>query len=225
MKQNKVLIAEDEPTILRVIKTYFEKNNFIVFTATDGEEALSIFQDADIDIIILDIMMPKVNGFEVAKRIRSSSSVPIIVMTALGEEQDMLKGYSLKVDDYIVKPFSPKVLVAKVENLLSRVNSPLELKQDYQIGELVMNFIANSASIHGKELSLSKTEFSLLAFFVKNEEKACSRALLLDEIWGMDVFVDNRIIDTYIKTLRKQLKPYDYIKTVFGVGYKFSVKE
>ncbi len=225
MAKNKILIVEDEPTILRVIKTYFEKNNYDVYTATDGQEALDIFKETNIDLLVLDIMLPKIDGFEVARIIRSSSNLPIIVMTAMGEEQDMLKGYSLKVDDYIVKPFSPKVLVAKVNNLLNRILNPSEMKQIYELGNLKINFAANQVFLDDTELSLSKTEFSLLTFFVKNMDKACSRELLLDEIWGMDVYVDDRIIDTYIKTLRKQLKPYNYIKTVFGVGYKFSLSE
>lgn len=224
MGKKSILIAEDEPTILRIMKSYFEKSNYDVYCAANGEAAVKIFQQTDIDIVVLDIMMPKLDGFEVVKRIRSSSDTPIIIMTALGEEQDMLKGYGLKIDDYIVKPFPPKVLVMKVDNLLSRIKQPKELKQEYKIGALCFDFIANDASLDGVKLNLSKTEFALLCYFIKNEGKACSRELLLDEVWGMDVYVDDRIIDTYIKTLRKQLKPYDYIKTIFGIGYKFSVE-
>lgn len=223
--QNKILIVEDEPTIQRVVKAYFEKNGYEVFTASDGMSAVDTFNDTKIDIVVLDIMLPKLDGFEVAKIIRSSSNVPIIMMTALGQEADMLKGYSLKVDDYIIKPFSPKVLVAKVNNLLSRITKAEDIKTDFILGSLKVDFATYQAFLDGKELTLSKTEFNLLTFLIKNKDKTCSRELLLDEIWGLDVYVDDRIIDTYIKTLRKQMKPYNYIKTVFGVGYRFSVEE
>lgn len=221
----KILIAEDEPTILRVIKAYFEKSGYEVYQAVDGVEALKIYQETSPDLLILDIMMPNLDGFEVTKRIRSDSDIPIIIMTALGEEQDMLKGYSYNVDDYIVKPFSPKVLVAKVGNLLSRVKDPSNLKKEYKIGTITINYAGSQVTVDDKSLNLSKTEFQLLSFLIKNQNKACSRELLLDEVWGMDVYVDDRIIDTYIKNLRKELKPYNYIKTVFGIGYKFSIED
>lgn len=221
----KILIAEDEPTILRVIKAYFEKSGYEVYQAVDGVEALKIYQETSPDLLILDIMMPNLDGFEVTKRIRSDSDIPIIIMTALGEEQDMLKGYSYNVDDYIVKPFSPKVLVAKVGNLLSRVKDPSNLKKEYKIGAITINYAGSQVTVDDKSLNLSKTEFQLLSFLIKNQNKACSRELLLDEVWGMDVYVDDRIIDTYIKNLRKELKPYNYIKTVFGIGYKFSIED
>lgn len=225
MEKRKILIVEDEPTILRVIKAYFEKSNYDVYTSTDGMKALEIFEQVQIDLIVLDIMLPGLDGFEVCRIIRSSSSIPVIMMTALGDETNMLRGYSLKVDDYITKPFSPKVLVAKVNNLLSRLNHDEQVKTDYVIGKLKIDFPSHLAYLEDKLLTLSKTEFSLLSFLIKNKDKTCSRELLLDEIWGLDVYVDDRIIDTYIKTLRKQLKPYNYIKTVFGIGYRFSIED
>lgn len=225
MQQKTILIVEDEPNILRIITSYFEKDGYEVYAAKDGETGLNIFLNSNIDLVILDIMLPKMDGFEVARRIRSNSSVPIIIMTALGEEQDMVKGYNLKIDDYIVKPFPPKVLVMKVNNLLSRLNKPLDMQKQYSVGELSLDFGNNMAFLAGKPLEMSKTEFKLLAFLVQNRNKACSRSLLLDEIWGLDVYVDNRIVDTYIKNLRKILKPYNYIKTVFGVGYQFIIEE
>lgn len=219
-----ILIVEDEPNLLRIITSYFEKDGYEVFQAKDGNSALSIFLNSKIDLVILDIMLPKVDGFEIARRIRSNSNIPIIIMTALGEEQDMIKGYNLKVDDYIVKPFSPKILVMKVNNLLSRLEDNNKMRHTYVVGALKFDFGTNQVWLDDKLLDISKTEFKLLTFLVQNQDRGCSRPLLLDEIWGLDVFVDNRIVDTYIKNLRKLLKPYNYIKTVFGVGYMFSLE-
>lgn len=219
--QKNILIIEDELNILRILSSYFEKDGYTVFQATDGKEGLPLFLNTKIDLIILDIMLPKIDGFELAKRIRSNSNVPIIIMTALGDEANMLKGYQLNCDDYIVKPFSPKVLVSKANVLLKRINNASNLTNIYKVGPLELNFLTNELKIDGITKEISKTEFELLAFLIKNKNKACSRTLLLDEIWGLDVYVDGRIVDTYIKNLRKILKPYTYIKTIFGIGYQF----
>ena len=165
------------------------------------------------------------DGFEVTKIIRASSDVPIIIMTALQSEEDILKGYSLHVDDYITKPFNPKVLVAKVNNLMMRIDKENSLKMEYKIGELSFDFINSSVTFEGKPLELTKTEFKMLAFLAKNNNKVCSRELLLDEVWGLEVYVDDRIVDAYIKKLRKIIAPKKYIKTVFGTGYRFSIEE
>ena len=170
-------------------------------------------------------MMPIMDGFEVTKIIRASSDVPIIIMTALQSEEDILKGYSLHVDDYITKPFNPKVLVAKVNNLMMRIDKENSLKMEYKIGELSFDFINSSVTFEGKPLELTKTEFKMLAFLAKNNNKVCSRELLLDEVWGLEVYVDDRIVDAYIKKLRKIIAPKKYIKTVFGTGYRFSIEE
>jgi two-component system response regulator VanR len=225
MNNKNILLAEDEPTIARLVRTYFERENYTVYTANNGQEAIKIFKEVKIDLVCLDIMMPIVDGFEVTKIIRSSSDVPIIIMTALQSEEDILKGYSLHVDDYITKPFNPKVLLAKVNNLMLRMDKENSLKMEYKIGELSFDFINNEVSINGNRLDLTKTEFNMLAFLAKNNNKVCSRELLLDEVWGMDVYVDDRIVDAYIKKLRKIIAPKKYIKTVFGVGYRFSVEE
>lgn len=225
MNNKNILLAEDEPTIARLVRTYFERENYTVYTANNGQEAIKIFKEVKIDLVCLDIMMPIVDGFEVTKIIRSSSDVPIIIMTALQSEEDILKGYSLHVDDYITKPFNPKVLLAKVNNLMLRMDKENSLKMEYRIGELSFDFINNEVSINGNRLDLTKTEFNMLAFLAKNNNKVCSRELLLDEVWGMDVYVDDRIVDAYIKKLRKIIAPKKYIKTVFGVGYRFSVEE
>lgn len=225
MINKNILLAEDEPTILRLVRTYFERDGYTVFTATNGEEAIKIFKEVKIDLVCLDVMMPVMDGFEATKIIRASSDVPIIIMTALQSEEDILKGYSLHIDDYITKPFNPKVLLAKVNNLMLRLNKENSLKMEYKIGELSFDFINNEVSIEGKKVELTKTEFKMLAFLAKNNNKVCSRELLLDEVWGLDVYVDDRIVDAYIKKLRKIIAPKKYIKTVFGVGYRFNVEE
>ena len=225
MNNCNILIVEDEVNILRILSNYFKRAGYEVYEATDGQKALDIFANAKLDLIILDIMLPKIDGFEVAKRIRSTSNIPIIIMTALGEESDMIKGYNLKIDDYIVKPLKPKILVMKVNNLLERIKQPETMKKTYNIANISLDFGTMKATLDDKDLNLSKTEFKLLSYLIENKERALSRSLLLDEIWGMEVYVDNRIVDTYIKNLRKALKPYNYIKTVFGLGYMFSVNE
>lgn len=224
MLNKNILLAEDEPTIARLVRTYFERDGYNVFCATNGEEAIKIFKEIKIDLICLDVMMPKLDGFEVTKVIRASSDVPIIIMTALQSEEDILKGYSLHVDDYITKPFNPKVLLAKVNNLMLRIDKSSNLKMEYKIGDLSFDFINNEVKLEEKKLNLTKTEFNMLAFLAKNNNKVCSRELLLDEVWGVEVYVDDRIVDAYIKKIRKQIAPKKYIKTVFGVGYRFSIE-
>ena len=225
MVNKNILLAEDEPTILRLVRTYFERDGYTVFTATNGEEAIKIFKEVKIDLICLDVMMPILDGFEVTKIIRATSEVPIIIMTALQDEEDILKGYSLHIDDYITKPFNPKVLLAKVNNLMMRLSKENSLKMEYKIGELSFDFINSEVSLEGTRLDLTKTEFKMLAFLAKNNNKVCSRELLLDEVWGLEVYVDDRIVDAYIKKIRKIIAPKKYIKTIFGVGYRFSVDE
>lgn len=225
MENKTILLAEDEPSIARVVKTYFEHDGYNVYHAANGEEALTLFKEVNFDLLVLDIMMPKVDGFEVIKVIRASSDVPIIVMTALQSEEDMLKGYSLHIDDYVTKPFNPKILVAKVNNLLMRIKQQNSIMMEYKIGELSFDFINNEVKMNDKVLDLTKTEFKMLAFLAKNNNKVCSRDLLLDEVWGVDVYVDDRIIDAYIKKLRKIIAPKKYIKTVFGTGYRFTIDE
>lgn len=222
-----ILIIEDEPTINRIVSNYFLKENYKVLSALDGFKGLQLFSKNKIDLICLDIMMPNINGWDVAKTIRETSNVPIIMMSALSEEEDILKGYSLKVDDYITKPFNPKILVAKVKNLLERLaNQDYEIQTSgiLEINGIKMDLDTHKAYIDDVEVDLSKTEFDLLKYFLKHEGKICSRNLLLDEVWGIDVYVEDRIVDTYVKKLRKYLGHRShYIKTVFGVGYRFEV--
>ena len=227
MEDITILIIEDEPTINRIVSNYFVNEKFKVLSALDGFKGLQLFSKNKVDLVCLDIMMPNVNGWDVAKTIRETSNVPIIMMSALSEEEDILKGYSLKVDDYITKPFNPKILVAKVRNLLERLQNTDYSSQTS--GELIvpgvtMNLDTHKAYILEKEVDLSKTEFDLLKYFLQHQGKICSRNLLLDEVWGIDVYVEDRIVDTYVKKLRKYLGPNSaYIKTVFGVGYRFEV--
>jgi len=225
MNAQTILIIEDEPTINRIVSNYFIKDKFRVLSALDGFKGLQLFSKNEVDLVCLDIMMPNINGWDVAKTIRKTSNVPIIMMSALSEEEDILKGYSLRVDDYITKPFNPKILVAKVKILLERISNQDQIIQTsgvLEIGGIKMDFDTHKAYIDNIEVALSKTEFDLLKYFLKNEGKICSRNLLLDEVWGIDVYVEDRIVDTYVKKLRKFLGNKSiYIKTVFGVGYRF----
>jgi len=225
MINKQILIVEDEPTINRMLVNYFKKEGYTVYFALNGVDGVSLFKQHDFNLVCLDIMMPQMNGWDVAKIIRESSDIPIIMMSALSEEEDILKGYSLKVDDYITKPFNPKVLVAKVNNMLSRIDQPskpVNTKNILKTNHITMNTDTHRVFIDEQEITLSKKEFELLRYFIENEGKVCSRDHLLDEIWGFDVYVEDRIVDTYVKKIRKHLTPYsDFIKTIFGVGYRF----
>lgn len=225
MNNTTILIIEDEPTINRIVSNYFINEKFTVLSALDGFKGLQLFSQNNVDLVCLDIMMPNVNGWDVAKTIRETSNVPIIMMSALSEEEDILKGYSLKVDDYITKPFNPKVLVAKVKNLLERLqnhDTSIQSSGLLEVPGIKVNLDTHKVYIDDLLVDLSKTEFDLLKYFVEHETKICSRNLLLDEVWGIDNYVEDRIVDTYVKKLRKYLGDKShYIKTVFGVGYRF----
>jgi two-component system response regulator VanR len=225
MENITILIIEDEPTINRIVSNYFIKEKFKVLSALDGFKGLQLFSKNKVDLVCLDIMMPNVNGWDVAKTIRETSNVPIIMMSALSEEEDILKGYSLKVDDYITKPFNPKILVAKVRNLLERLQDQDYSNQtsgDIEVNGIKLSLDTHKAFMDNNEVILTKTEFDLLKYFLQHQGKICSRNLLLDEVWGIDVYVEDRIVDTYVKKLRKYLGPKSgYIKTIFGVGYRF----
>jgi len=225
MENITILIIEDEPTINRIVSNYFMKEKFKVLSALDGFKGLQLFSKNKVDLVCLDIMMPNINGWDVAKTIRETSNVPIIMMSALSEEEDILKGYSLKVDDYITKPFNPKILVAKVKNLLERLQDhdySTQTSGDIEVEGIKLSLDTHKAYIDEKEVVLTKTEFDLLKYFLQHQGKICSRNLLLDEVWGIDVYVEDRIVDTYVKKLSKYLGPTaGYIKTIFGVGYRF----
>ncbi|TVP96327.1 MAG: DNA-binding response regulator [Acholeplasmatales bacterium] len=224
MPKHAVLIVEDEPTINRMVTSYFKAAEFRTFSVHTGQDALDTFEASKIDVVCLDIMLPDLSGWVVASTIRRLSDVPIIMMSALSEEEDILKGYTLNVDDYITKPFNPKILVAKARRLLSRIGAPANHHERtvYDAGPIRINTAAHKVYVDEVEITLSKTEYDLLAYFVKHPDRICSRNHLLDEIWGIDVFVEDRIVDTYVKRLRKHLGQHaSMIKTVFGVGYRF----
>lgn len=223
-----ILIIEDELSLQNIIAAYFRKNEFNVLTASNGLEGLELFRENKIDIVCSDIMMPNIDGWQVVLSIRQSSNIPIILMTALDSELDQLKGFDLMVDDYITKPFSPSVLVAKVISILRRTDESAQINTstNFEVESLVINFDSRTVKIEGTSIKLSKTEFDLLSFFVKNQNIALDRVTILDEVWGLDVYVEERVVDTYIKVLRKKLGIVGkYIKTVFGIGYKFSIEE
>ncbi|MBN2605312.1 MAG: response regulator transcription factor [Bacilli bacterium] len=222
-----ILIIEDELSLQNIIAAYFKRNEYTVITASNGLDGLEKFRKNQVDIVCCDVMMPSINGWDVVKSIRQNSNVPIIMMTALDSEKDQLKGFELEVDDYITKPFSPAVLVAKVGNLLKRINN----KDTPTSGNLIkfenleINMDSRTIRLHGNEIHVSKTEFDLLVFLMKNKGIVLDRVTILDEVWGMDVYVEERVVDTNIKVLRKKLREYSKnIHTVFGIGYKFDVE-
>jgi len=223
-----VLIIEDELSLQNILRAYFKKNEFNVITASDGLEGLEKFRSNKIDIVCSDIMMPNIDGWQVVKSIRQYSNVPIILMTALDSEVDQLKGFDLMVDDYLPKPFSPSILIAKVNSVLRRASGQGDINKsmNYTLNELSINFESRVVKVDNTTLKLSKTEFDLLSFFVKNQNIALDRVTILDEVWGLDVYVEERVVDTYIKVLRKKLgSAGKYIQTVFGIGYKFTIEE
>ncbi len=219
----KILIVDDEQKIREVIREYSEFNGYEVDEAGDGMTAVGKCKLNQYDLIILDIMMPKLDGFTACKEIRKSSDVPIIMLSARGEEYDKLFGFELGIDDYVVKPFSPKELMARINAVLARkshqVPSP---SQTMDFGGLSININARTVTIDGEKLELTPKEYDLLFYLVENKNIALSRNKLLSDIWGYDFFGDDRTIDTHIKNLRNNLGPYrDYIVTIRGVGYKF----
>jgi len=221
-----ILVVEDEPTIQSVVSKYFKAEGFNVITADDGFIALEKFNSNAIDLICLDIMMPNIDGWTVTETIRESSDIPIIIMTALSSEEDILKGYSYKIDDYITKPFNPKILVAKAKSLLHRIStSNIEgtVSEVLNMGPVELNTITFLVKIGGKTVDNSRTEFDLLKFVINNQREVCTREKILEEVWGKSG-VETRIVDTYIKKLRKILGRHSkVIKTVFGLGYRFEV--
>lgn len=225
--QKNILIIEDESTISRVLKSYFEKEGHLATVCEDGFKGLEEFNKKNYDLICLDIMMPNIDGWTVAETIRAESNVPIIMMSALSSDEDQLKGYDLKIDDYVTKPFNPKILIAKAKTILDRnIDTSDSNKSSNDVivaGVLKIDDAAHKVFINEKELELTKTEYDVLYHLVINKGNVVTREQLLDDIWGMDVYVEDRIVDQYIKTLRKTLGDYKYIKTVFGVGYRFEV--
>ncbi len=224
MNQLKILVVDDESRMRKLVRDFLVKKDFEVVEAADGEEAVDIFfKNNDIDLIILDVMMPKMDGWEVCKEIRQYSKVPIIMLTAKTEERDELMGFELGVDEYISKPFSPKILVARVEAILRRAG--LEQNNEKLIaGGIELDVSAHEVRIDGEIIQLSYKEFELLNYFIVNQGVALSREKILNNVWNYDYFGDARTIDTHVKKLRNKLGDKgDYIKTIWGMGYKFEV--
>lgn len=221
MDKLKVLVVDDESRMRKLVRDFLVKKDFDVVEAEDGEQAIDVFySDKDISLIILDVMMPKMNGYEVCRTIRKDSKVPIIMLTAKAEEQDELLGFNLGVDEYISKPFSPKILVARVEAILRRTNVMSDDKLEYE--GIEVDKMAHSVRIDGEEVELSYKEFELLTYFIENKGIALSREKILNNVWNYDYFGDARTIDTHVKKLRSKMgEKGDYIKTVWGLGYKF----
>ncbi len=225
MERLKILVADDESRMRKLVRDFLVRQNYEVTEAGDGEEALDIFYAAkDISLIILDVMMPKMSGWEVLKEIRESSKVPVIMLTARGDESDELRGFELGVDEYISKPFSPKILVARVEALLRRSNK-LDRSESIEMGGIAIDTQARLVTVDGERVDLSYKEFELLTYFVENVGIALSREKILNHVWNYDYYGDARTIDTHVKKLRSKLGARgDYIKTIWGMGYKFEVE-
>ena len=223
----KILVVDDEPKIREVIREYAEFSGYEVVEAEDGMSAIGLCKLNDYDLIIMDVMMPKLDGFSACKEIKKIKDVPVIMLSARGEEYDKLFGFELGVDDYIVKPFSPKELMARINAGLSRFKSASHSNQTtLKFDGLEINIPARTVSVDGKKVELTPKEYDLLFYLVENKNIALSRDKLLSDIWGYDFFGDDRTIDTHIKNLRNSLGPYrDYIVTLRGVGYKFEYED
>ena len=225
MDKLKILVVDDESRMRKLVHDFLTREGYAVVEAADGEEALDIFySDKEISLIVLDVMMPKINGWEVCREIRKISKLPIIMLTAKGDESDELNGFEIGADEYISKPFSPKILVARVTALLRRANKIGETADIREAGGIVMDKPAHTVAIDGQNIDLSVKEFELLDYFMNNRGIALSRERILDSVWSYDYFGDARTIDTHVKKLRSKMGAKgDYIKTVWGVGYKFEI--
>ncbi len=225
MSKNKILVADDESRMRKLIRDYLAREDYEVVEAENGEQALDMFyMDSGISLIILDVMMPKVDGFAVLKEIRETSSIPVLMLTAKGEENDVLNGFELGADEYINKPFSPKILMARVNAVLRRSTDDSIGKKVVEAGGIQLDVDAHVATNDGTPVELSVKEFELLYYFINNEGIALSREKILNHVWDYDYFGDARTIDTHVKKLRSKLDDKgNYIKTIWGMGYKFEV--
>ncbi|MCI9340855.1 MAG: response regulator transcription factor [Dorea sp.] len=225
MDRIKILVVDDESRMRKLVRDFLEREGFRVLEAADGVEAMERFyEDKDIALLILDVMMPNMDGWQVCREVRQFSKVPIIMLTARSEERDELQGFELGVDEYISKPFSPKILVARVTAILRRVNA-LDAGQVIDAGGISIDKAAHQVKIDGKEIELSYKEFELLSYFIENQGIALSREKILNSVWNYDYFGDARTIDTHVKKLRSKLgEKGGYIRTIWGMGYKFEVE-
>ncbi len=225
MEDMTVLIADDEARMRKLIKDFLNKENCKTLEAEDGEKAIEIFEQNKnkIDLILLDVMMPKVDGWTVLREVRKVSKVPVIMLTARGEEQDELFGFELGVDEYISKPFSPKILVARIQAILKRINGDKKQVRDYN--GIVIDESGRTVTVDGKPIELSLREYELLKYLLDNEKVALSRDKILNNVWNYDYYGDSRTIDSHIKKIRHKLgKKGKYIETIRGIGYKFEIK-
>lgn len=219
----RILLTDDDPRIRSIVREYAQAEDWEFVEAGDGEEALRLFAAGDFSLVVLDVMMPRLDGWGVLKQIRKTSTVPVILLTARNEEYDRLLGFELGVDDYIGKPFSPRELIARMKALLKRAGATQTASAAFTLGGLRVDATARTAQIDGETIALSPKEFDLLAFFVSRPEVAFTRDQLLNHVWGYDFFGDARTVDTHVKSLREKLGVYrEHIVTVWGTGYRFS---
>ena len=223
--KKKILVVDDESRMRKLIKDFLGREGYCILEAGDGVEAVELFyENKDIALIILDVMMPRMDGWSVCREIRANSNVPIVMLTARGEERDELKGFELGVDEYISKPFSPKILVARVSAILKRT-SGMTVEDVIEAGGIRVDKSAHLVKTDGQEIELSVKEFELLVYFIENQKVALSRERILNHVWNYDYFGDARTIDTHVKKLRSKLGDKGiYIKTIWGMGYKFEVE-
>ena len=218
----KILVCDDDKDIVEAIDIYLTQEGYEVLKAYDGDEAIKVLKRNEVDLLIMDVMMPDLDGFSACREIRKHSNVPILMLSARGEEYDKLHGFELGIDDYVVKPFSPKELMMRVAAILKRSSIQTDTRETVEIGELKVDFTARRVTLGDRVLELSPKEYDLLFYLVRNRGIALTREKLLSEIWGYDFFGDDRTLDTHIKLLRRQLGPYaDRITTLRGVGYRF----
>ena len=219
----KILIVDDEEGIRKVIKEYCNNENYETDESSNGKDALEKLKTNDYDLLVLDIMMPQMDGFTMLKELPDNRKVPTIVLSARGEEYDKLSGFDLGIDDYVTKPFSPKELIARIKDIQKRINK--DLSDIYKYKELEINYPSHTVKIKNKELELTPKEFDILTYLIKNKDIAISREQLLSNVWGYDFYGDDRTVDTHIKMLRNNLLEYrDNIITVRGIGYKYVEK-
>ena len=220
----KIMVVDDDTRIRKLVKDFLETDHFYVLEASNGEEAMDLFyENPDTALVLLDVMMPDMDGWQVLREIRETSKVPIIMLTARADERDELKGFELGVDEYIAKPFSPKILMARVEAILRRTKGAEE--EALTEGAITLDKTAHEVRVDGERVDLSYKEFELLAYFMKNKGVALSREKILNSVWNYDYYGDARTIDTHVKKLRAKLgERGDYIQTIWGMGYKFDVK-
>jgi len=226
MEKSKILVVDDEVRIRKLVRDFLVKQDYEVLEAGDGEEALDLFyQEKGIALVILDVMMPKMNGYQVCLEIRETSTVPVIMLTAKAEESDELNGFECGADEYIAKPFSPKILVARVEAILRRTAQSGKRGSVIEMGDIHVDKDAHIVSVDGNDVELSYKEFELLVYFMENPGIALSREKILNGVWNYDYFGDARTIDTHVKKLRAKLgeKGSRYIQTIWGLGYKFEI--